>query len=234
MYKHQWLEYMEGHERWWDSIWRAAAKRGDQEVRIVGIVMIVIVLVSSSWLWGFSWFVMIVMVVIVIVSSWCHQYDHDVSIIMIVMVMVSFWWLSWICWTFWSLAQIHRLQYFENHCSALLQVTMTPEHGPPNYQVNSYDDMLLEVMFSNDNDDPHAKVCDPRTEKPLADIWDVNHWVALRRLWWAPSSTSSYSYHCHHNQPPSLWPLSRHWRESKKVNSRVEREIWNSDLEFRE
>ena len=146
MYKHQWLEYMEGHERWWDSIWRAAAKRGDQEVRIVGIVMIVIVLVSSSWLWGFSWFVMIVMVVIVIVSSWCHQYDHDVSIIMIVMVMVSFWWLSWICWTFWSLAQIHRLQYFENHCSALLQVTMTPEHGPPNYQVNSNDDMLLVVM----------------------------------------------------------------------------------------
>ena len=30
----------------------------------------------------------------------------------------------------------------------------------------------------------------------------------------------------------STW--SRHWRESKKVNSRVEREIWNSDLEFRE
>ena len=26
------------------------------------------------------------------------------------------------------------------------------------------------------------KVCDPSTEKPLADIWDVNHWVALRRL----------------------------------------------------
>ena len=79
------------------------------------------------------------------------------------------------------MAQIHRLQYFENHCSALLQVTMTPEHGPPNYQVNSNDDMLLVVMFSNDNDNPHAKVCDPRTEKPLADIWDVNHWVALRR-----------------------------------------------------
>ena len=59
---------------------------------------------------------------------------------------------------------------------------MTPEHGPPNYQVNSNDDMLLEVMFSNDNDNTYAKVCDPRTEKPLADIWDVNHWVALRRL----------------------------------------------------
>ena len=27
-----------------------------------------------------------------------------------------------------------------------------------------------------------SQVCDPRTEKPLADIWDVNHWVALRRL----------------------------------------------------
>ena len=42
--------------------------------------------------------------------------------------------------------------------------------------------VMVMVMFSNDNDDPHAKVCDPRTEKPLADIWDVNHWVALRRL----------------------------------------------------
>lgn len=35
---------------------------------------------------------------------------------------------------------------------------MTPEHGPPNYQV-----------------------CDPSTNTPLADIWDVNHWIALRR-----------------------------------------------------
>jgi len=64
----QWLEYMEGHERWWDAIWRAAAERGDEEV------------------------------------------------------------------------------------------TMTPEHGPPNYQV-----------------------CDPQTNKPLASIWDVNHWIGLRR-----------------------------------------------------
>ena len=63
-----WLEYMEGHERWWDAIWRAAAARGVQEI------------------------------------------------------------------------------------------TMTPEHGPPTYQV-----------------------CDPVTNKPLADIWDVNHWIALRR-----------------------------------------------------
>ena len=23
---------MEGHERWWDAIWRAAAERGDEEV----------------------------------------------------------------------------------------------------------------------------------------------------------------------------------------------------------
>ena len=28
----KWLEYMEGHERWWDAIWRAAAERGDEEV----------------------------------------------------------------------------------------------------------------------------------------------------------------------------------------------------------
>ena len=28
----QWLEYMEGHERWWDAIWNAAAERGDEEV----------------------------------------------------------------------------------------------------------------------------------------------------------------------------------------------------------
>jgi len=64
----QWIEYMEGHERWWDAIWQAADQRGCDEI------------------------------------------------------------------------------------------TMTPEFGPPNYQV-----------------------CDPKTEKPLADIWDVNHWVALRR-----------------------------------------------------
>ena len=25
------------------------------------------------------------------------------------------------------------------------------------------------------------KVCDPKTEEPLANIWDVNHWIALRR-----------------------------------------------------
>ena len=28
----QWLEYMEGHERWWDAIWRAASERGEEEV----------------------------------------------------------------------------------------------------------------------------------------------------------------------------------------------------------
>jgi len=66
--KGQWLEYMEGHERWWDAIWEAAASRGDEEI------------------------------------------------------------------------------------------TMIAEHGPPNYQV-----------------------CDPSTNKPLADIWDVNHWISLRR-----------------------------------------------------
>ena len=25
------------------------------------------------------------------------------------------------------------------------------------------------------------KVCDPKTDEPLASIWDVNHWIALRR-----------------------------------------------------
>lgn len=36
--------------------------------------------------------------------------------------------------------------------------TFTPEHGPPNYQQT-----------------------DPQSGEPLADIWDVNHWIALRR-----------------------------------------------------
>jgi hypothetical protein len=27
----------------------------------------------------------------------------------------------------------------------------------------------------------HLKVCDPHTNKPLASIWDVNHWIGLRR-----------------------------------------------------
>jgi len=25
------------------------------------------------------------------------------------------------------------------------------------------------------------KVCNPDTNEPLANIWDVNHWIALRR-----------------------------------------------------
>ena len=25
------------------------------------------------------------------------------------------------------------------------------------------------------------KVCNPDTDEPLANIWDVNHWIALRR-----------------------------------------------------
>jgi len=66
--KGQWLAYMEGHERWWDAIWKAAAEQGLEEI------------------------------------------------------------------------------------------TMTPEHGPPNYQV-----------------------CIPGSEEPLANIWDVNHWIGLRR-----------------------------------------------------
>ena len=36
--------------------------------------------------------------------------------------------------------------------------TFTPEHGPPSYQ----------------------QTC-PHSQEPLAHIWDVNHWVALRR-----------------------------------------------------
>ena len=40
----QWLEYMEGHERWWDAIWRAAAERGDEEVFILDRIMIVYII----------------------------------------------------------------------------------------------------------------------------------------------------------------------------------------------
>ena len=28
----QWLEYTEGHERWWDAIWQAAAEQGLDEI----------------------------------------------------------------------------------------------------------------------------------------------------------------------------------------------------------
>ncbi len=64
----EWMPYTEGHERWWDLIWAAAAERGDTVT------------------------------------------------------------------------------------------TFTPEHGPPNYQQTL-----------------------PYTRVPLADIWDVNHWIALRQ-----------------------------------------------------
>ena len=29
-----WLPYTEGHERWWDAIWKAAEERGDKEVTV--------------------------------------------------------------------------------------------------------------------------------------------------------------------------------------------------------
>jgi len=64
----EWLPYMEGHERWWDAIWKAQAARGQQVT------------------------------------------------------------------------------------------TMIAEHGPPNYQP-----------------------CLPYTRTPIAKIWDVNHWISLRR-----------------------------------------------------
>lgn len=28
----EWLEYMEGHERWWDAVWRAAKDNGQEVV----------------------------------------------------------------------------------------------------------------------------------------------------------------------------------------------------------
>lgn len=37
-------------------------------------------------------------------------------------------------------------------------MTLAPEHGPPNYQQTL-----------------------PYTRQPIADIWSVNHWVALRQ-----------------------------------------------------
>lgn len=32
----EWLPYMEGHERWWDAIWKAQAARGDKVVTMIG------------------------------------------------------------------------------------------------------------------------------------------------------------------------------------------------------
>jgi hypothetical protein len=30
----EWLPYTEGHERWWDVIWKSAEARGDEEFTI--------------------------------------------------------------------------------------------------------------------------------------------------------------------------------------------------------
>ena len=38
-----------------------------------------------------------------------------------------------------------------------------------------------EVCFSTEFGPPNYQVCDPNSDKPLAMIWDVNHWIALRR-----------------------------------------------------
>ena len=36
------------------------------------------------------------------------------------------------------------------------------------------------INYTNANS-LHVKVCNPQTEEPLSDIWDVNHWIAMRR-----------------------------------------------------
>ena len=43
------------------------------------------------------------------------------------------------------------------------------------------------------------KVCDPETNEPLANIWDVNHWIALRRQKrFAEDGFHILTYPCHH------------------------------------
>lgn len=38
-----------------------------------------------------------------------------------------------------------------------------------------------EVCFSTEFGPPNYQVCHPETDQPLANVWDVNHWIALRR-----------------------------------------------------
>jgi len=38
-----------------------------------------------------------------------------------------------------------------------------------------------EVCFTTEFGPPNYQVCDPKSELPLAKVWDVNHWIALRR-----------------------------------------------------
>ena len=73
------------------------------------------------------------------------------------------------------------------------EVTMTPEHGPPNYQVCKDKDIdLLEVHKCNIACVP--QICD-LNGKPLADIWDVNHWIALRRQERCCTHTPIHNWH---------------------------------------
>ena len=38
-----------------------------------------------------------------------------------------------------------------------------------------------EVCFTTEFGPPNYQICKPEDNTPLADIWDVNHWIALRR-----------------------------------------------------
>ena len=38
-----------------------------------------------------------------------------------------------------------------------------------------------EVCFTTEFGPPNYQVCHPESGQPLANIWDVNHWIALRR-----------------------------------------------------
>ena len=73
------------------------------------------------------------------------------------------------------------------------EITMIPEHGPPNYQVRLPICRCITECMKGKCECKELKtkvrtkmcasfqLCNPSTEDPLADIWDVNHWIVLRR-----------------------------------------------------
>ena len=49
--------------------------------------------------------------------------------------------------------------------------------------LNLFGSQLQKLIYADETQVGLQSVapCDPATKKPLADIWDVNHWIALRR-----------------------------------------------------
>ena len=151
---------MEGHERWWDAIWRAAAERGDEEVYHFWYIIYDHDILSSfpDALILYTWY-----------NKDVSFSDNGQSHLICIFTLDALPLITALPWSWLTVfdPDLFHLACYPNpwysirifgppswssilNRSPINQVTMTPEHGPPNYQV-----MRLKIVFQGVMKDIH-------------------------------------------------------------------------------